>query len=388
MVLGEILRELGLPGLEVLSGDPSQLELVRVREFGPAAAHVPDGTLFLVSEVGFTADAAALAARERNAAFVVPASVVRSVDAGGFVGLKATMLGLPGPVPLDLAARVQHLLDLGPSSLLGSDTIARARQDLVEDLVFGRFRDPAALARRARSLGLDLQGVSTALLVGFDDFERFYLHNERQGELYFQRLKGSILQLTRHEIAVDDPGAVVTPHAEGALVLGRGPLEDAGRRLARALQRNLRFVPVAVAAGLPKDDLAGLAHSYREARMALTLRKRLRMRERFVAFREVTGSALLQQIAQTPEIASLLAAELRPLEEAEYSRRPVLVETLAAYFDAGGSLKRAAAALKIHPKTLRYRLDRVEEILGQGALDGEKRLLFHLAARYTLWVSD
>jgi len=145
---------------------------------------------------------------------------------------------------------------------------------------------------------------------------------------------------------------------------------------------------VAVAAGLPKDELAGLAYSYREARMALTLRKRLRMRERFVAFREVTGSALLEQIVQTPEIASLLSAELRPLQEAEYSRKPVLVETLAAYFDTGGSLKRAAAALRIHPKTLRYRLDKVEEILGHGALDGEKRLLYYLAARYTLWVSD
>ena len=329
-----------------------------------------------------------LAERERNAAFVVAAGAVRDLDVGSIVNLKATVIGLPGPVPLDLAARVQHLLDLGSSSLLGGDTIARARQDLVEDLVFGRFRDPAALARRARSLGLDLQGVSTVLLVGFDDFERFYVHNEQQGELYFQRLKGSILQLTRHEIAVDDPGAVVTPHAEGSLVLGRGTLDDVGRRLAHALQRQLRFVPVGVAAGLPKDDLPGLAHSYREARMALALRKRLRMRDRFVAFREVTGSALLEQIAHTPEIASLLSAELRPLREAEYSRKPVLVETLAAYFDTGGSLKRAAAQLRIHPKTLRYRLDRVEEILGQGALDGEKRLLYHLAARYMLWVSD
>lgn len=388
MLLVEVLRELRLGGTEVLSGDVSQMELVRVREYGPSAARAPEGTLFLLAGSDFPVAAAELARRERNAAFVVSAEAATGLAPGLLAGLKATVLALPGPVPLDLSARVQHLLDVGAGSLLGSDTVARARQDLVEDLVLGRFRDAAALGRRARSLGMDLNGVTTVLLVGFDDFERFYVHNERQGELYFQRLKGRILQLTRHGTATDDPGAVVTPHAEGALVLGRGPQEDAGRKLAATLQREMRFVPVAVAVGLPKDGLAGLAYSYREARMALGLRKRLRLRQRFVAFRDVTGSALLQQIAQTPEIASLLEDELRPLQEAEYSRRPVLVETIAAYFDAGGSLKRAAGALRIHPKTLRYRLDRVEDILGRGALDGDKRLLYHLAARYLLWVAD
>ena len=387
MVLDEVLRELQLGGIEVLSGDASQMELARVRVYGPTV-RTPEGTLFLVAEPELPAHALDLARRERHAGFVLSAQAAERLEAGVLAGLKATIVALPGAIPLDLGARVQYLLDLGAGSLLGGDTIARARQDLVEDLVLGRFRDPAALGRRARSLGIELDGVTTVLLVGFDDFERFYVQNEQQGELYFQRLKGRIVQITRHALALADPGAVVTPHAEGSLVLGRGPLEEVGRRLAAALRKELRFVPVAVAVGIPKADLPGLAHSYREARMALGLRKRLRLRDRFVAFRDVTGSALLQQIAQTPELASLLTDELRPLQDAEYSRRPVLVETIAAYFDSGGSLKRAAATLGIHPKTLRYRLDRAEDILGPGSLEGDKRLLYHLAARFILWVSD
>ncbi len=388
MVLADVLRELRLGGVEILSGDASQMDVVRVREFGAAAARVPEGTLFLLGNDTLPAAAEALARSERNAAFVLPAPAALGLDLASLAGFRATLIALPSSIPLDLGARVQYLLDLAGSSLLGSDTIARARQDLVEDLVLGRFRDSGALLRRSRSLGIDLDGVTTVLLVGFDDFERFYLHNEEQGELYFQRLKGRILQIVRHATASEDSGTVVTAHAEGAVVLGRGPLEEIGRTIAASLQSELRFVPVAVAAGLPKADLAGLAHSYREAGMAIGLRKRLRIRQRFVAFREVTGSALLQQIAQTPEIASLLTDELQPLQDAEYSRRPVLVETIAAYFDAGGSLKRAAASLRIHPKTLRYRLDRVEDILGRGALDGEKRLLYHLASRYVLWTAD
>ena len=387
MLLDEVLRELRLGGIELLAGDASQMELVRVREYGPTA-RTAEGTLFLVAGPDLPEPALGLARRERHAAFVVCAEAAARLETGLLANLKATIVALPGAIPLDLGARIQYLLDLGAGSLLGGDTIARARQDLVEDVVLGRFRDPAALGRRARSVGIELDGVTTVLVVGFDDFERFYVQNERQGELYFQRLKGRIVQITRQVLAFDDPGAVVTPHAEGSLVLGRGVLEDAGARLAAALRKELRFVPVAVAAGTPKGDLTGLANSYREARMALGLRKRLRLRDRFVAFRDVTGSALLQQITHTPELASLLIDELRPLQDAEYSHRPVLVQTIAAYFDSGGSLKRAAATLGIHPKTLRYRLDRAEDILGPGSLEGDKRLLYHLAARYILWVTD
>lgn len=377
-----------LGGVQVLQGDPSQLELVRVREFGSAVDVMSEGTAFLVGGATFPDEALGLAHQERNVAFLLSAAAAANLDSGALAGCRATVVALSTGIPLDLGARMQHLFDLGSAPELSGDAIARARQDLVEDLVFARFRDPAAIARRAGSLGLDVDGVNAVLLVGFDDFERFYLHNEHQGELFFQRLKGRILYLARHAAASEDPTAIVTPHGEGALILGRGVLEASGQRLATVLQKELRFVPVAVSAGMPKDGLDGLAHSYREARMALALRKRLRLRQRFVAFRDVTGSALLEQIGQTPEIASLLADELRALAEAEYSRRPVLVETVAAYYDCGGSLKKAAAALGIHPKTLRYRLDRAEDILGRGALEGDKRLLYHLAARYLLWARD
>lgn len=104
-----------------------------------------------------------------------------------------------------------------------------------------------------------------------------------------------------------------------------------------------------------------------------------------MAFRDLTGFALLQRVERSSELSPLLEAELAPLLDAEYSRKPVLVESLAAYYDAGSSLKAAAEAIGIHPKTLRYRLDRIDEILGEGTVAGEKRLLLHLAAKVHLW---
>jgi len=54
------------------------------------------------------------------------------------------------------------------------------------------------------------------------------------------------------------------------------------------------------------------------------------------------------------------------------------LETLKAYLDAGGSIPVAAAELGVHVNTLRYRLDRVQEVSGLNLKDPQQRLVVAL----------
>jgi len=65
----------------------------------------------------------------------------------------------------------------------------------------------------------------------------------------------------------------------------------------------------------------------------------------------------------------------RPLAEGPGT----LVDTLAAYFSAGGSLEGAGRALFVHPNTVRYRLRQVEEITGYLASRPRDALALQLA---------
>ena len=56
-----------------------------------------------------------------------------------------------------------------------------------------------------------------------------------------------------------------------------------------------------------------------------------------------------------------------------------LLVTLAQYFNSGCNVDQAAVALSIHRNTLKYRLKRVRELLGQDLNDGPTRLNLHLA---------
>ncbi|WP_033290682.1 PucR family transcriptional regulator [Amycolatopsis jejuensis] len=66
----------------------------------------------------------------------------------------------------------------------------------------------------------------------------------------------------------------------------------------------------------------------------------------------------------------------------------LLTETLTAYLDAASSTEAAAAALHIHPNTMRYRLRRIREVSGLDFGDADALLLAQLQLRVLLWNSS
>jgi DNA-binding PucR family transcriptional regulator len=67
----------------------------------------------------------------------------------------------------------------------------------------------------------------------------------------------------------------------------------------------------------------------------------------------------------------------------EYDERheSTLTESLAAWLDAFGDVRAAAATLFIHTNTLRYRLRRVEEVSGLDLTDPDQRFAAMLQLR-------
>ncbi|QFG27320.1 PucR family transcriptional regulator [Actinomadura sp. WMMB 499] len=80
--------------------------------------------------------------------------------------------------------------------------------------------------------------------------------------------------------------------------------------------------------------------------------------------RELTGLAGETALAAQPALAGLLSRTLLgPLEAGDPFHRQ-LAATALAYLDHERRLDRTAAALHVHPNTVRYRLGRLEEVVG------------------------
>jgi DNA-binding PucR family transcriptional regulator len=79
--------------------------------------------------------------------------------------------------------------------------------------------------------------------------------------------------------------------------------------------------------------------------------------------------------------ADLVERRLAPLSELAPARRDRLLETLRAWLDAHGEVRAAAEALHVHTQTVRYRLERLRELLGDALDDPGSRLELALALR-------
>jgi hypothetical protein len=79
--------------------------------------------------------------------------------------------------------------------------------------------------------------------------------------------------------------------------------------------------------------------------------------------------------------ADLAAARLAPLAELPEGPRARLRETLAAWLDRPGQVQAVAAALDVHPQTVRYRVRQLRDLFGERLEDPDARFELALALR-------
>ena len=159
---------------------------------------------------------------------------------------------------------------------------------------------------------------------------------------------------------------------------------ETARRIADSIRRqaNGEFAndPPAMGLGRPVDGLIGLRDSYREARQALSMARRL-ADPNPLYFGELNVYRLLFQLEYSPELGAFCNEIIGSLIEYDRTQGTDLVETLTAYFAHKGNLSQTAEAMFVHRNTLLYRMDRIKEISGLDLDNPETRLSIQLALR-------
>lgn len=80
-------------------------------------------------------------------------------------------------------------------------------------------------------------------------------------------------------------------------------------------------------------------------------------------------------------VRRLAAQALAPLASLTARQRTKLAETLSAWLSARGGAPEIAARLQVHPQTVRYRLNQLEELFGDRLHDAGERFTLELALR-------
>lgn len=264
---------------------------------------------------------------------------------------------------------------------------ARVRGEYLDDLTQGTFGDDAAAQRRARHLGYPLHGRHVLLIVDIDDFDSF-IGTKELGEDAIQAVKREFLRRVTNVVRRAHPRALLGARSDSVLVLlpigndveGVMPrMQGIGIQIREAVSEWRPGFTVSVGYSAPIDAPAEVATAHREVRGVMDTLARFRRWGQVVAVPDLGLTGLLAGVTDD-RLTEFARRHLGALVEHDRTRNGTLMETLRAYLETGEQ-QAAARRLKVHPNTLRYRLDRIREVTNVELDDPETRLNLSVALR-------
>jgi purine catabolism regulator len=182
-------------------------------------------------------------------------------------------------------------------------------------------------------------------------------------------------------LVVPDGERLVVLAADGGAAVAACTQYAAALEAARAVPEPARGDEEELVVGLsaPAGPIAAAA-AFKQAEQALSVARR---RGRVLVEHEQLAAGSVVPLLADDAVKAFADGLLRALHEHDATGRGDLVASLRAWLSRHGQWDAAAADLGVHRHTLRYRMRRVEEILGRSLDDPDVRMELWLALKAT-----
>ena len=250
--------------------------------------------------------------------------------------------------------------------LLKASYERKKKNDLLNELILEKLPSKQTLRASARMLGMRVIEPFVCYLVMIESYrgEPWQLWSERRDEI--QTLLDNLVD----ELADED--CVSWESAEGIGLLSFDGLEllldkDAQMRRAEKIQQAVaRFTPdFSVSVGIAERGmtLTDFGGRYRQAVLAVTTGRRIWPGQQRYHYLDMGVFQLLPFLQNRQQIDAYIERTLGKLLSYDNKKRKEYLDTLILVVDSN-NLKETADQLGIHYKTLMFRKQRLEEILG------------------------
>jgi sugar diacid utilization regulator len=244
----------------------------------------------------------------------------------------------------------------------------RSQRDFAEELLAGA--DKSAVKASAHVLGYDPQRPHRVVIAA----------GRSRGGLDQQFFQAVVRHVRGLEV-----GTLAVARTDYVVIIANREADWA--KLQAAIARDLPRGTCRLAVGSRYPDAWHVAASYREAQFVASLASSALANPAVpvLHFDSLGVYRMLSSVTDPAGIEAFMNQQLGPLIDYDRQHHASLVLTLARYFDSGCNYDEAAAALSVHRNTLKYRLKRIRDVLGQDPNDGSARLDLHLAT--TVWLT-
>jgi sugar diacid utilization regulator/GAF domain-containing protein len=263
---------------------------------------------------------------------------------------------------------------------------ARARAETLETVLWDVLEDSEDARRlalsRARELHVDLAGHNYVFLCSIDGIETLaglegWTAKQLDERRRLVREACERMEVPNRSVKLSGMrgnlvGMICGDTAKNPRLLGQ--------RLAARIATQIPGLAVHVGASGPCKDPTSFPIAYREARISLEV-ARLRGQVASMVYSDVGIVGLLMSLREDTDLRKVVENILGPLLMGDARNRTSLLETLGTFFELNCSRRATAKAMRIHEKTICYRLAKVTALTGLDLNQHEDRLVADLALR-------
>ena len=254
------------------------------------------------------------------------------------------------------------------------------RADFLRDALLGRAGDPERVASHAGELGWNLRRPLAVLVAEAEEAP--------SDDPVLRTLPERFRSAWERVASTDDQAAAVAGFSQEVVVLlgvpagdDPGTITERVRQMAEQVHGQGGGGRRVFVTGISRTitDLEDLPRAYSEARKAAQVGRRLHGGRAVTHFDALGVFRLLSQVEDRAELASFITETLGPLAAVDSEEMEDLRTTLTALLDHNLNVASTARALHFHYNSLRYRISKLERLLGPFTSDPRLRFAIMLA---------
>ena len=260
------------------------------------------------------------------------------------------------------------------------------RAEFLRDALAGRAGSPTEAVAHAASLGWDIDRPMVVVVAETDEDDDRSTRESEEVRFLQQRFA----RAWTHAVAVRDVRTPVMGFSREVVTLLPVPADADTDRIMRLVGDLVRVVrgdggggrrSFSAGVSRPITSVAGLPHAYDEALSAVSVGRQM---QGDGALAHVDGLGIYRLLALVPDGADLrrfVRESLRELATDDSAEYAGLRETLGVLLDTNLNVAETARLLFFHYNTLRYRIGKLEKMLGPFTTDPDLRLTLALALK-------
>jgi purine catabolism regulator len=271
------------------------------------------------------------------------------------------------------------------------DVDQQYQNEFLSEILLGNINREEETMDKAKIYDWDLSKDHQVMVLDMDQF-RSIVEQYNHNEVMIQDFKRNLVEKVKISVRKMEKLSIVTLWSDKIVILfpvnavqTKGSLKEHFLSVANQLQKtmysHITDVTFTIGIGRFYPGLKGIHQGFNDAVQSIKIGKKSSGRNSIIHFDLLGIYRILGQFDNQTELKSIYQETIGILEDHDINHRANLTDTLSQYFINNFGLTETSEKMFIHINTLKYRLQKIEELTGYNINHSEGRFFLYLGLK-------